>query len=301
MFTLGINAVFHDSSACILQDGKLLAAAEEERFTHIKHGKRPIPFSTYELPFHAIDYCLKIAGIHINDVDHIAYSFNPYKLLGGHVKADEISLPLKPSQSTKSKDWASEWDPLFLSLIVNATGQLADGYPHHLQKRFVGAKQSPEKWHFVDHHIAHAASAFYPSPFERAAVMVLDGRGERATSSYYIGEGNNLEMIGEVCMPHSLGLLYEEVTTHLGFLHSSDEYKVMALASYGKPVYLDAFRKMIDVKEDGNYTIKPMDFEKVLGKRRLKNEPFEQQHFDIAHSLQKSIRRNSHQTFKLVV
>lgn len=293
MFTLGINAVFHDSSACILQDGKLLAAAEEERFTHIKHGKRPIPFSTYELPFHAIDYCLKIAGIHINDVDHIAYSFNPYKLLGKHAKADEISLPLKPSQSTKSKDWASEWDPLFLSLIVNATGQLADGYPHHLQNRFVGAKASPEKWHFVDHHIAHAASAFYPSPFERAAVMVLDGRGERATSSYYIGEGNNLEMIGEVCMPHSLGLLYEEVTTHLGFLHSSDEYKVMALASYGKPVYLDAFRKMIDVKENGNYTIKAMDFEKVLGKRRLKNEPFEQQHFDIAHSLQKVLEETA--------
>jgi len=294
MFTLGINAVFHDSSACILQDGKLLAAAEEERFTHIKHGKRPIPFSTYELPFHAIDYCLKIAGIHLNDVDHIAYSFNPYKLLGKHAKADEISLPLKPSQSTKSKDWASEWDPLFLSLIVNATGQLADGYPHHLQKRFVGAKASPEKWHFVDHHIAHAASAFYPSPFERAAVMVLDGRGERATSSYYIGEGNNLEMIGEVCMPHSLGLLYEEVTTHLGFLHSSDEYKVMALASYGKPKFLDVFRNMIHVKEDsGDYTIDKVDFEKVLGAKRLKNEPFTQHHFDIAHSLQKALEESA--------
>lgn len=293
MFTLGINAVFHDSSACILQDGKLLAAAEEERFTHIKHGKRPIPFSTYELPFHAIDYCLKIAGIHINDVDHIAYSFNPNKLLGNHVKADEISLPLKPNQNTK-KDWDAEWDPLFLSLIVNAPGQLADGYPHHLQKRFVAAKPSPEKWHFVDHHIAHAASAFYPSPFEKSAVMVLDGRGEKATSSYYIGEGNNLEMIGEVCMPHSLGLLYEDVTTHLGFLHSSDEYKVMALASYGKPVYLDVFRKIIHIDEDsGIYTIDRVDFEKVLGRKRLKNEPFEQQHFDIAHSLQKVLEETA--------
>ncbi|MBV9962826.1 MAG: carbamoyltransferase [Parafilimonas sp.] len=293
MFILGINAVFHDSSACIIHDGKLLAAAEEERFTHIKHGKRPIPFSTYELPFHAIDYCLKIAGIHINDVDHIAYSFNPYKLLGKHAKAEEISLPLKPNQTTK-KDWDSEWDPLFLSLIVNAPGQLADGYPHHLQKRFVGATASPAKWHFIDHHIAHAASAFYPSPFERSAVMVLDGRGEKATSSYYIGEGNKLEMIGEVCMPHSLGLLYEDVTTHLGFLHSSDEYKVMALASYGKPVYLNAFRNMIHVDEDsGNYTIDKIDFEEVLGAKRFKNEPFEQEHFDIAHSLQKVLEETA--------
>jgi len=293
MFTLGINAVFHDSSACILQDGKLLAAAEEERFTHIKHGKRPIPFSTYELPFHAIDYCLKIAGIHINDVHQIAYSFNPYKLLGKHAISDEISLPLKPNQSTK-KDWDSEWDPLFLSLIVNAPGQLADGYPHHLQKRFVGAKAAPEKWRFVGHHIAHAASAFYPSPFERSAVMVLDGRGERATSSYYIGEGNKLEMIGEVCMPHSLGMLYEDVTTHLGFLHSSDEYKVMALASYGKPVFLKAFRNMIHVDEDsGNYTIDKIDFEEVLGPKRLKNEPFTQHHFDVAHSLQKVLEETA--------
>src|SRR5438045_9422199 len=99
MYTLGINAAFHDSSACIIDDGKLLAAAEEERFTHIKHGKRPIPFSTYELPFHAVDYCLKMAGIHIDEVDHVAYSFNPYELLGKHAKADEISLPLKPSDS----------------------------------------------------------------------------------------------------------------------------------------------------------------------------------------------------------
>src|SRR5437764_7499296 len=105
MYTLGINAAFHDSSACLIKDGQLIAAAEEERFTHIKHGKRPIPFSTYELPFHAIDYCLKIADIHINDVDHIAYSFNPYKLLGKHAEKENITLPLRPSDSIKSDDW----------------------------------------------------------------------------------------------------------------------------------------------------------------------------------------------------
>ena len=119
MYTLGINAAFHDSSACIVKDGRLLAAAEEERFTHIKHGKRPVPFSTYELPFHAIDYCLKVAGIRLNDVDNIAYSFNPYILLGNHAHNTEISLPLQPHLSTKSKEWQSEWDPLFLSFILH--------------------------------------------------------------------------------------------------------------------------------------------------------------------------------------
>ena len=289
MYTLGLNAAFHDSSACIIKDGKLLAAAEEERFTHIKHGKRPIPFSTYELPFHAIDFCLQVAGIHLNDVDNIAYSFNPYILLGKHAHNTEISLPLQPHLSIKSKEWHSEWDPLFLSFIVNAPGQLADGYPHHLQKRFAGAKAEINKWHFVDHHIAHAASAFLPSPYQQAAVMVLDGRGEKATTSYYMGEGNELNLLSQVNMPHSLGLLYETVTTHLGFLHSSDEYKVMALASYGKPAYIDVFRKMIEITDDGRYKIKSTNFEKAFGKRRLKNEPFTQKHFDIAHSLQKAL------------
>jgi carbamoyltransferase len=291
MYTLGINAAFHDSSACILKNGKLLAAAEEERFTHIKHGKRPIPFSTYELPFNTIDYCLQVAGIHLNDVDNIAYSFNPYILLGAHANHPDIRLPLQPHLSTKSKEWNSEWDPLFLSFIVNAPGQLADGYPHHLQKRFEGAKADINKWHFVNHHIAHAASAFLPSPYHKAAVMVLDGRGEKATTSYYMGEDQDLVLLSDVHMPHSLGLLYEAVTTHLGFLHSSDEYKVMALASYGKPVYLDVFRNLIEVYDEGQYKIKGADFEKVFGRRRLKNEPFTQKHFDIAHSLQKALEQ----------
>jgi carbamoyltransferase len=160
MYTLGINAAFHDSSACLIQDGQLLAAAEEERFTHIKHGKRPIPFSTYELPFHAIDYCLSVAGIHLTQVDQIGYSFNPNLLLKHRSMDEEITLPLQPSSYTKSKEWYSVWDPLFLSFIVNAPRQLADGYPHHLQKRFMGAKGSADKWQFVDHHLAHAASAF---------------------------------------------------------------------------------------------------------------------------------------------
>ncbi|MGI8951298.1 MAG: carbamoyltransferase family protein [Chitinophagaceae bacterium] len=286
MYTLGVNAVFHDSAACIIKDGELLAAAEEERFTHIKHGKRPIPFSTYELPFHAIDYCLSIANIHLNNVDEIAYSFNPKILLGDYINQKEISLPLQPHLTNKSEEWASEWDPLFLSFIVNAPWQLVDGYPHHLQKRFFNAKASPEKWHYVDHHIAHAASAFLPSPFSNAAVLTIDGRGEKTTTSYYLGEANKLIKIGEVCMPHSLGLLYESVTSYLGFLHSSDEYKVMALASYGKPIYLNDFRSMIHIK-GGNYTIDELKLDERFGKARKRDEPFEEKHFNIAHSLQK--------------
>jgi carbamoyltransferase len=285
MYILGINAVFHDSAACILKDGKLLAAAEEERFTHIKHGKRPVPFSTYQLPYHAIDYCLDVAAIHLNDVDEIAYSFDP-KILADNLNDAKVSIPYSPVRE-KPEDGRSEWDPLFLSFIINAPRQLADGYPHHLQKRFAGAKPSIEKWHYVEHHIAHAASAFFPSPFTHAAVLTIDGRGEKTTTSYYLGEGNDLIKISEVFMPHSLGLLYEEVTSYLGFLHSSDEYKVMALASYGKPVYLDEFRSMIHVGENGKYTISDLKLEERFGKARKRDEPFLPHHFDIAYSLQK--------------
>jgi carbamoyltransferase len=287
MYTLGINAAFHDSSACLIQDGQLLAAAEEERFTHIKHGKRPVPFSTYELPFHAIDYCLSVAGIHLTEVDQIGYSFNPNLLLKNRSMDEEICLPLQPSQHTKSKEWYSVWDPLFLSFIVNAPRQLADGYPHHLQKRFMGAKASAEKWQFVDHHLSHAASAFLPSPYREAAVLTVDGRGEHATTSYYIGEQNNLSLLSDVRMPYSLGLLYENVTSYLGFLHSSDEYKVMALASYGKPNYVKEFRSIIHLGENGTYTIDDHNLEQMFGKARKRNEPFLQKHFDVAHSLQK--------------
>ena len=282
MYILGINAAFHDSAACLLKDGQLIAAAEEERFTHIKHGKRPIPFSTYELPFHAIDYCLSVDNLHINEVDHIAYSFDP-KLLSEYSDNPKISIPFH----SNGAESGTTWDNLFLSLIVNAPAQLADGYPHHLQKRFAGAIAPGKKWHYVEHHISHAASAFFPSPFKRAAVLTIDGRGEKVTTSYYLGSEHHLEKINDVLLPHSLGLLYEEVTSYLGFLHSSDEYKVMALASYGNPIYLNDFRSMIHVEKNGTYRINSLDLEQRFGKTRKKHEPFLQHHFDIASSLQK--------------
>jgi carbamoyltransferase len=287
MYTLGINAAFHDSSACLVDDGRVVAAAEEERFTRVKHGKRPIPFSTYELPYHAIDYCLREAGIALTGVDHVAYSFDPYLLLGRHADDATITLPLEPSAHPTPEEWEAAWDPLFLASIVNAPRQLVGGAPHHLAARFRGARaDGPYQWHFVEHHIAHAASAFHASPFTHAAVLTLDGRGEHATTTYNTGCGNCLERLGQVNFPHSLGLLYEQLTGYLGFLHSSDEYKVMALASYGEPRYAKAFRDAIRVGEGGQYTIAPLHLTERFGPARLRGGPLEQRHFDIARSLQ---------------
>lgn len=287
MYTLGINAVYHDPAACLVQDGQVIAAAEEERFTHIKHGKRPIPFSTYELPFRAIDYCLRAAGITLAAVDHIAYSYDPFLLLGRHRHAATITLPLEPSAHPTPAEWEAAWDPLFLSSIVNAPRHLVGGVPHYVQARFRGARiDGPYRWHFVEHHLAHAASAFLAAPFDHAAVLTLDGRGERATTSYSLGTGRDLEQIGQVNMPHSLGILYEQVTSYLGFLHASDEYKVMALASFGQPRYLAHFREIVQLGTRGQYTIQPPRLEERCGPPRLRGAALEQRHYDIAHSLQ---------------
>lgn len=289
MDILGINAVYHDSAACLVRDGRVIAAAEEERFNRIKHGKRPVPFSTWELPFGAIDYCLKEAGITMAQVDHVAYSYDPDILLNGEERSGYIKLPLEPSaaeQPADGKDWASPWDPLFVSYIVNAPRQLAAAAPHHLKARFAGiTADGPFHWHYVEHHLSHAASAFLPSPFARAAVLTVDGRGEAATTTYSLGHGTQLELIGQVEMPHSLGMLYEVVTEHLGFLRSSDEYKVMALASYAEPTLANEFRELIEI-EGGTYRIDMEGLERLLGEPRAKGGPLDARHYAIAASLQ---------------
>lgn len=290
MYTLGINAAYHDPAACLVADGKILAAAEEERFTHIKHGKRPVPFSTWELPFHAIHFCLREAGIRLTDVDHVAYSYDPWLFHESAGDTASIALPLRPGATQDAStvdEGRSPWDPLFFASIVNAPGQLADGAPHHLADRFRGAQvDGPYQWHFVPHHLSHAASAYYPSPYSRAAVLTLDGRGERATTSYAMGDGAKLEMIGEVQMPHSLGILYERITTYLGFLHSSDEYKVMALASFGGTRYVNEFRQIVRRGANGQFEIHLPDLEEAFGPARERGGPFEPRHYDLAHSLQ---------------
>ncbi len=290
MLTLGINAVYHDCAATLVQDGRVVAAAEEERFTHVKHGKRPVPFSTWQLPFNAIDYCLSTVGANLSDVDRFAYSYDP-RLLNAEAGLQEtILLPMQPSVRPTS---AAPWDPLFLSYIVNAPRQLVDGAPHHLSARFVGARIDDvlARWTFVEHHLAHEASAFLASPFESAAVLTMDGRGERATTSFGHFDGETYRRISQVDLPHSLGLLYEDLTRYLGFLHSSDEYKVMALASYGEPTCIDAFDEILKVGDDGTYRVEPPEFERRFGPARLRGGPLVQRHFDIARSLQLALER----------
>jgi carbamoyltransferase len=287
MYTLGINAVFHDSAACLVRDGEVIAAVEEERYTRIKHGKRPLPFTTWELPYHAIDYCLAHAGIELADVDYVAYSFNPGIVLGKQRRDATITLPLEPSAHETSSDWLSPWEPLSVSYVVNAERQLVDGAPLHLSRRFKSAKNRRHwQWRYVDHHLSHEASAFLAAPFDEAAVMTLDGRGERASTSYGHYRNNEYRRIAQVCVPHSLGLLYEEVTRYLGFLHSSDEYKVMALASYGEPVYARQFREMVQIGADGQYRIENLRLAERFGPARERGAEFGAQHFNIARSLQ---------------
>jgi carbamoyltransferase len=281
--TLGINAAYHDSAVCIVCDGEVLAAAEEERFTRIKHGKRPVPFSAWELPYHAIDYCLRAAGIELADLDHVAYSFDPYLLLPKG--AATMTLPLEPSAGAPAG--LSPWEPLFLSYIVNAERQLVDGVPHRLRERFRAAKERRHwRWHFVEHHLAHEASAFLAAPFDDTAVMTLDGRGETTATSYGLFAGGEYRRLAQVPLPSSLGLLYEQVTDYLGFLRSSDEYKVMALASYGKPVYSDWFGDLVELTGGGGYVVHRLRLEERFGPARERGAPLEQRHFDIAHSLQ---------------
>jgi carbamoyltransferase len=285
MVTLGINAAFHDCSAALVSDGVVLAAAEEERFTRVKHGKRPLPFTVWQLPYHAIDYCLRQAGIMLRDVHHVAYSYDPWLQLDRNNASPTLALPLEPSRNPGP--WLSPWDPLSLSYIVNAPRQLADGAPHQLKKRFQGVKHDgPWQWHFVEHHLSHEASAFLAAPFDDCAVLAMDGRGERATTSYGVYRHGRYERIRQVNLPHSLGLLYEAVTDYLGFLRSSDEYKVMALASFGKPAHVDLFRDVLRYHGNGDYTVEPVDWVALLGPARERGGPTGQRHMDIAHSLQ---------------
>ncbi|SAK90137.1 carbamoyltransferase [Caballeronia temeraria] len=288
MYTLGINAVYHDSAAALVKNGVVIAAAEDERFTHVKHAKRPVPFSTWQLPFDAIDYCLKEAGIELADVDHIAYSYDPQLFSGmpKNVRAS-IALPMMPSENPDGNPSESPWDPLFLSYIVNARGQLIDGAPHHLKRRFASGGRAPRfAWHNVDHHLCHEASAFLAAPFDDTAVLTMDGRGEGVTTSLGQFVGGEYTRLKQVELPHSLGLLYEAVTDYLGFLHSSDEYKVMALASFGKPVHVDRFREIVKYRRDGSYTVGAPRLVERFGPRRERGGPLTQHHFDIAHSLQ---------------
>lgn len=296
MKTLGINAAFHDSAAALVIDGRIVAAAEEERFNRIKHAKRPLPFSAWELPFHAIDACLAEARLTMDDIDHVAYSFDPAEFLQGRTGQDSaIQLPLQPSDAPPG-EWENPWGPLFAAYVLNAPRLLADAVPLHLRQRLGKGPHDrrPYRFHFVPHPLCHQASAFLAAPlptFERCAVMTLDGRGERATTTYGVCRQGGYRGLGEVHMPHSLGMLHERITTHLGFLHASDEYKVMALAALGRPQFADALGECVQVGPDGRYTVAPMDLVALFGPAGQRGGALGELQFDIAASLQQVLER----------
>ncbi len=234
MRVLGINAVFHDPSAALVVDGRTVAAAEEERFSRRKHGKRPVPFSAWELPELAMRWCLEEAGLTPEDLDAVAYSFDPALCR----PAEELGL-------------ADPWDHLRQDYARRAPWFIAAALPG----------LDPAKVRFVPHHVAHAASAGLAAPTPTSACLVLDGRGERAShlGGHYVD--GRLEVLATQALPHSLGLLYEDLTEHLGFLRSSDEYKVMALASYGRPTALGDFRDLVRTTPDGGFTTDKIDWE----------------------------------------
>jgi carbamoyltransferase len=256
---LGINALFHDPAAALVIDGVTVAAAEEERFSRRKHGKRPVPFSAWELPELAARWCLQSAGLDITDIDAVAYSYDP-----------ELA---KPAEEMGLDD---PWDHLRQTYARRAPGFLASSLPG----------LDPAAVRFVPHHVAHAASAGLASPHHDAAdVLVLDGRGESASHLAGRYDKGQLEVLRSQELPHSLGLLYEGITEHLGFLRSSDEFKVMALASYGKPRFLDELRRAVYTTGDGGFHTDPIDWQSLV-KRRGADEEWTADHADLAASVQ---------------
>src|SRR5579862_4112250 len=240
MVVLGVNCVFHDSSAALVRDGRIVAAAEEERFNRRKHAKECVPFSSWELPLLAARWCIERAGLRASEIDALAYSYDP-----SLARADEKDVT------------ADDWEAL--------RTLYASRFPRFLQSALPGVERA--RVEFVPHHVAHAASAYLAAPFEDCAVIVADGRGER--SSYLAGsvKAGKLSVLATQRLPHSLGLLYEELTMHLGFHRSSDEYKVMGLAAYGKPKFIEAFRRSVRITEEGGFETDPVDFSRFAPRR----------------------------------
>ncbi len=253
MRILGISAFYHDSAAALVEDGRIVAAAQEERFTRKKHDA--------SFPHHAIGYCLEAAGAKLSEIDHVAFYDKPFlkfeRLLETYIalaprgfRSFQMALPLwlkeKLFQKSLLRKQLKEFDEDFAS----------------------------DKLLFTEHHLSHAASAFYPSPFDKAVVLTMDGVGEWATTSAAIGEGNRLEIFQEIHFPHSLGLLYSAATYYTGFKVNSGEYKVMGLAPYGEPKYAQLILDhLIDLKPDGSFRLEMSYFDYCTG-LTMTNEQF---------------------------
>ena len=255
---LGVNAVFHDPAAALVVDGETVAAAEEERFTRRKHGKSPVPFATWELPENAARWCLRRAGLSPADLDAVAYSYDP-------------ALAPPPGPDITEDDWEG------LRTIY------AQRAPLFLRTALPGL--DPAITRFVPHHLAHAASTALAAPFPDSAVLVCDGRGEARSHWAGRSRAGELTELAAQALPHSLGLLYEEATEHLGFRRSSDEYKVMALAAYGEPAMIAEFRRLVYATGDGGFRVEPVDWSSFV-KRVEAGEQWSAEHANLAASVQ---------------
>src|SRR5918996_1304297 len=287
MRILGLSAFYHDSAAALVEDGTIVAAAQEERFTRKKHDSG--------FPRQAVAYCLAAAGIGLDRVDHIAFYDKPFlkfeRLL-------ETYLAFAPKGFRSFRMAIPVWlkEKLFQKrLLREKLAELADGHG-------IAGSELERRLLFTEHHQSHAASAFYPSPFDEAAVLTIDGVGEWSTTSVGMGRGNRLEMLKEIMFPHSLGLLYSAFTYYTGFKVNSGEYKVMGLAPYGEPKYAQTiFDHLIDVKPDGSFrvnqeyfdyctglTMTNAKFDRLFGgPPRKPEEPVRQRDMDLAASVQK--------------
>ncbi len=261
---LGVNAVFHDPAAALVVDGRIVAAAEEERFSRRKHGKEAVPFSAWELPVQAMRWCLAEAGLRAEELDAVGYSYDP-----------ALVVPDGPGQDPP-------WERLRTLYARRAPAFLAAALPG----------LDPARVRHVPHHVAHAASAGLAAPpvdgSADSAVFVADGRGEAASHLAGVYTGGELEVLVRQELPHSLGLMYEDLTEHLGFRRSSDEYKVMALASYGRPRMLAELRDLVRYEGGGRIHVADVDWG-ALAKRRDPDQEYTADHADLAASVQRRL------------
>ncbi len=279
---LGISAFYHDSAACLLKDGKIIAAAQEERFTRKKHD------SSY--PQNAIKFVLKFANLQLSEVDQIVFFEKPFLKFERLLETYVAFAPRGFISFSKAM-------PLWIKEKLFQKNLLFNNLKTH-DKNY----KSDKNIFFSDHHLSHAASAFFPSPFEEAVVLTADGVGEWATTTVAVGKKNNLEIKKEIHFPHSLGLLYSAFTYYLGFKVNSGEYKLMGLAPYGSPIYEKKIKRLIDIKEDGTFRLDQRYFNYSIGltmtnnrfnnlfgqkPREPKNEKIKQFHMDMAASIQK--------------
>lgn len=271
MLILGISAYYHDSAACLIKDGQIIAAIEEERFTRVKHDN--------SFPFHALEFCLKDQGLKLQDVDDVSYYEKP---LLKFERILETFIDTYPFSSRPFLKGMPEWlgDKIKVEATIRKLG-------------FNG------KVFFIPHHFSHAAVSFYPSPFKKAAILTIDGVGEWQTTGLWQGNNNNIQPLKLINFPDSLGLLYSTFTAHLGFKVNEDEYKLMGLAAYGKPTFVKKMHSIIDIKNDGSFKLNlkyfsfregfsmfNKHFEKLFGPARKAEEKITKHHTNLAASIQ---------------